>query len=121
MVRNRCTSRAQCPLHSSGASTQSLVIRSKSGTIRSVESTHARLERFAALTASLTLEEWATDTDCVGWDVRKVPLHTLGSAEAQASPLVFLHQLRRGIPLSKDIDSHHWVDGLTELQILERS
>lgn len=51
----------------------------------------AELERFAALTASLIPEEWATATDCVGWDVRKMVLHVLGSADAQASPLVFLH------------------------------
>jgi uncharacterized protein (TIGR03083 family) len=81
----------------------------------------AEFERFAALTASLTPQEWATDTDCAGWDVRKMVLHVLGSADAQASPLVFLHQLRRGLPLNKQIDSHHWVDGLNELQIRERS
>jgi len=57
----------------------------------------AEFERLAALTASLSPEEWATETDCVGWDVRKMVLHVLGSAEAQASPAVFLHQLRRGI------------------------
>ena len=81
----------------------------------------AEFERFAALTASLGPEEWATDTDCVGWDVRTMVLHVLGSADSQASPLVFLHQLRRGLPLNKEIDSHHWVDGLNELQIRERS
>src|SRR4051794_4598006 len=78
-------------------------------------------ERFAALVASLTTEQWATDTDCVGWDVRKMVLHVLGSAESQASPLAFLHQLRRGLPLRKEIDAHHWVDGVNELQIRERS
>ena len=78
-------------------------------------------EKFADLVASLTPEEWATDTDCVGWDVRKMVLHVLGSADAQASPLVFLHQLRRGLPLNKEIDSRHWVDGVNELQIRERS
>ena len=81
----------------------------------------AEFERFAALTTSLTPKEWATDTDCVGWDVRKMVLHVLGSADAQTSPLVFLHQLRHGLPLNKEIDSHHWVDGLNELQIRERS
>jgi uncharacterized protein (TIGR03083 family) len=81
----------------------------------------AEFERFIALARSLTPEEWATDTDCVGWDVRTMSLHVLGSAEAQASPLVFLHQLRRGLPLNKEIDAHHWVDGLNELQIRERS
>jgi uncharacterized protein (TIGR03083 family) len=81
----------------------------------------AEFEKFARLVASLTPEEWATETDCTGWDVRKMVLHVLGSADAQASPLVFLHQLRRGLPLNKEIDSHHWVDGLNELQIRERS
>jgi uncharacterized protein (TIGR03083 family) len=81
----------------------------------------AEFEKFAALAASLSPEERTTDTDCVGWDVRKMVLHVLGSADAQASPLVFLHQLRRGLPLNKQIDSHHWVDGLNELQIRERA
>lgn len=78
-------------------------------------------ERFATLAAALAPQEWATETDCVGWDVRAMVLHVLGSADAQASPLVFLHQLRRGLPLNRKIDSHHWVDGLNELQIRERS
>ena len=47
-------------------------------------------------------------------------LHLLGSAEAQASVGEFVHQLRRGMPLNKVIDSHHWVDGMNELQIRER-
>jgi uncharacterized protein (TIGR03083 family) len=81
----------------------------------------AEFDKFAALAASLRPEEWEADTDCVGWDVRKIVLHVLGSADAQASPLVFLHQLRHGLPLNKQIDSHHWVDGLNELQIRERA
>src|ERR1700722_5458665 len=77
--------------------------------------------RFADLVATLTPEEWATPTDCTGWDVRKMVLHVLGSGEGQASVREFLHQLRRGMPLNKEIDSHHWVDGLNELQIRERN
>ena len=77
--------------------------------------------RFADLTASLTPEEWARPTDCTEWDVRKVALHVLGSGDAQASFPTFVHQLRRGVPLNKEIDSHHWVDGMNELQIRERS
>ena len=76
--------------------------------------------RFAALVASLTPDEWTQPTDCTAWDVRKVALHVLGSADAQASFPQFLHQLRRGMPLNKEIDSHHWVDGMNELQIRER-
>jgi uncharacterized protein (TIGR03083 family) len=77
--------------------------------------------RFAALMRSLSPDEWARPTDCTAWDVRKMALHVLGSADAQASFPQFLHQLRRGMPLNKQIDSHHWVDGLNELQIRERS
>src|SRR5271155_4881365 len=77
-------------------------------------------QRFAELAAALTPQEWAMPTDCTAWDVRKIALHVLGSADAQASVGEFAHQLRRGLPLNKQIDSHHWVDGLNELQVRER-
>jgi uncharacterized protein (TIGR03083 family) len=77
--------------------------------------------RFADLVASLSDDEWSRPTDCTGWDVRAMALHVLGSTEAQALVREFVHQLRRGMPLNKEIDSHHWVDGLNELQIRERS
>jgi uncharacterized protein (TIGR03083 family) len=77
--------------------------------------------RVAELVASLSANDWVRPTDCTAWDVRHVALHVLGSAEAQASFPTFLHQLRRGVPLNKEIDSHHWVDGMNELQIRERS
>jgi uncharacterized protein (TIGR03083 family) len=76
--------------------------------------------RFADLVASLTPNDWTRPTDCTAWDVRKVALHVLGSGDAQASFPTFVHQLRRGVPLNKEIDSHHWVDGMNELQIRER-
>jgi uncharacterized protein (TIGR03083 family) len=76
--------------------------------------------RFGDTAASLAPDEWAMPTDCTGWDVRKMALHVLGSGDAQASVREFVHQLRRGRPLNKAIDSHHWVDGLNELQIRER-
>ena len=77
--------------------------------------------RFADLTASLSADEWTRPTECTAWDVHKLVLHVLGSGDAQASFPQFLHQLRRGMPLNKEIDSHHWVDGMNELQIRERS
>jgi len=76
--------------------------------------------RFADLVATLTPDEWTRPTDCTEWDVRKLVMHVLGSGDAQASFPTFLHQLRRGVPLNKEIDSHHWVDGMNELQIRER-
>jgi uncharacterized protein (TIGR03083 family) len=75
---------------------------------------------FADTVASLNSDEWAMPTECTDWDVRKLALHVLGSAEAQASVRQFGHQLRRGLPLNKEIDAHHWVDGLNALQIRER-
>jgi uncharacterized protein (TIGR03083 family) len=77
--------------------------------------------RFADLVAALSDDEWVRPTDCTGWDVRAIALHVLGSANAQASVGQFLHQLRKGLPLNKEIDSHHWVDGMNELQIRERA
>jgi uncharacterized protein (TIGR03083 family) len=76
--------------------------------------------RFANTVASLSSDDWAMPTDCTGWDVRTIVLHVLGSADAQASPRELIHQLRRGIPLNRQIDAHHWVDGINELQIRER-
>src|ERR1700736_1294914 len=77
--------------------------------------------RFADLMTSLSADQWRLPTDCTAWDVRQVVLHVLGSGDAQASFPQFVHQLRRGVPLNKEIDSHHWVDGMNELQIRERS
>ena len=77
-------------------------------------------QRFAELTGALTPDEWAMPTDCTAWDVRRIGLHVLGSAEAQASVGEFAHQLRRGLPLNKQIGSHHWVDGMNEQQIRDR-
>jgi hypothetical protein len=47
-------------------------------------------------------------------------MHVLGSGYAQASVRQFERQLRKGLPLNKQIDSHHWVDGMNEFQIRER-
>jgi uncharacterized protein (TIGR03083 family) len=77
--------------------------------------------RFADLMGSLAADEWERPTDCTEWDVRKVALHVLGSADSQASLRELVHQILRGAPLNRQIDSHHWVDGVNELQIRERS
>lgn len=77
-------------------------------------------DRVADLLRSLGTDAWARPTDCHRWDVRDIALHLLGTVEAQASPRESLHQLRRGLPLNREIDSHHWVDGMNELQLRER-
>ena len=66
-------------------------------------------------------EEWSRPTDCQRWDVRALALHLLGAAEAQASPREMAHQFRRGLRLNGEIGSRHWVDGINELQLRERS
>jgi uncharacterized protein (TIGR03083 family) len=76
--------------------------------------------RFTAAAASLTPDEWTMQTDCTAWNVRQMVLHVLGSGYAQASFRQFVRQLRKGLPLNKQIDSHHWVDGMNEFQIRER-
>ena len=53
-------------------------------------------QRFADLAAALTSDEWTLPTDCTAWDVRKIALHVLGSADAQASVAEVAHQMRRG-------------------------
>jgi len=94
--------------------------------IRRIDRPEARViadeefRRFAALCAALTRDEWAMPTDCTAWNVRDVALHVLGAADAQASVKEFLRQFARGIPLNRQIESHHWVDGINELQIRER-
>ena len=78
--------------------------------------------RYAVLCASLTTDEWGAPTDCTLWDVRKMSLHVLGAADAQASVKEFMHQFTKGTRLAKEIeDSHHFVDGVNELQIRERA
>jgi uncharacterized protein (TIGR03083 family) len=102
------------------------VIAQRVGDIVRIQRPEARVlaeeefRRYASACASLTEAEWAMPTDCTGWTVRDLSLHVLGSAEAQASVTEFLHQFVRGLPVNRQIDSHHWVDGINELQIRER-
>jgi len=78
--------------------------------------------RYADLCASLTPDEWAAPTDCTLWDVRQMSLHVLGAADAQASAKEFLRQFTKGLRLNKELEeSHHFVDGINELQIRERA
>ena len=77
----------------------------------------AEFDRFADLTASLTPRRVGHRHRLRRLGRPRDGSHVLGSADAQVSPLVFAHQLRHGLPLNKEIDAHHWVDGLNELQI----
>lgn len=70
--------------------------------------------------AGLDEGRWVLPTDCAGWDVRALVVHLIGSAEAQASPIEFVRQVRAGRPLTAQIGGTHWVDGLNEAQLRAR-
>lgn len=83
--------------------------------------TNVEFARLLSVVRDLDPKEWTRPTDCVGWDVRAVMLHMLGSAEANASLRETAHQIRNGKRLFKEIGGDHWVDGINELQIRERA
>ena len=58
--------------------------------------TNVEFARLLSVVRDLDVEEWTRPTDCVGWDVRAVMLHMLGSAEANASLRETAHQIRNG-------------------------
>jgi uncharacterized protein (TIGR03083 family) len=53
------------------------------------------LDRTLSLLRSLNDTEWATVTDCPGWDIRAMYQHVLGACEAGAAMRENIHQLRR--------------------------
>ena len=61
--------------------------------------------------AGLEDGDWTRPTDCTAWDIRSLVVHLIASAQAQASPVEFLRQLRAGRPLTAQIGGSHWVDG----------
>ena len=77
--------------------------------------------RFAELTASLTEEEWAMPTDCtrLGCPQDGPSCARLGR---RPRPRCTSSRTKCGGECRsiKQIESHHWVDGMNELQIRER-
>lgn len=71
--------------------------------------------------AGLEDGDWTRPTDCTAWDIRSLVVHLIASAQAQASPVEFLRQLRAGRPLTAQIGGSHWVDGLNEAQLRARA
>jgi uncharacterized protein (TIGR03083 family) len=59
-------------------------------------------EKMLSLLRDLSDEEWATETDCVGWSVHDVAAHLLGWAEAIVSPPKFVRQFVAARPLAKE-------------------
>lgn len=76
--------------------------------------------RFVTLLRQLDAADWSSPTDCTRWDVRQLALHVLAATHANASPRELVHQFRAGLPLNRQIESHHWVDGINEIQVRER-
>ena len=77
--------------------------------------------RLLAQLRGLADEQWRAPTDCTGWTVRDVVVHLVASAQAQASPVEFLRQVRAGRRLTAETGGAHWVDGLNEAQLRART
>ena len=86
-----------------------------------MELTATENQRLLTQLRGLSAQDWGAATDCTGWSVRDVVVHLIASAQAQASPLEFLRQVRAGRPLTAEIGGQHWVDGLNEAQLRART
>jgi uncharacterized protein (TIGR03083 family) len=73
-------------------------------------------DRAIALLDGLAPQDWATPTDCPGWDVRAMATHMLGMAEMSASMVENLRQVR-----AARSRGGVFVDELTALQVEERA
>jgi hypothetical protein len=71
-------------------------------------------QRLLSLLRALDVDHWPRPTDSAGWDVRAVVVHLVVAAEAQASSLEFLRQVRAGHALTGEIGRRRWVDGMNE-------
>jgi uncharacterized protein (TIGR03083 family) len=76
--------------------------------------------RFVELLRSLRPEDWATPTECAGWDVRAMAAHLLGMVEMAASIREQLRQ-SRAARARQNRDGGLLIDALTGLQVDERA
>ena len=72
-------------------------------------------QRFLDLLRALRPGDWATPTDCPGWDVRAMAAHALGMVELAAS----VREQRRQMKLARGRGGA-FIDALTGLQVDER-
>lgn len=79
----------------------------------------SELQRALELLRGLDAEQWATQTDCPDWDVRRMWLHVLGACEAGASMRENMHQMRLGRKRRKDLGVS-LEEGLSGVQVAER-
>lgn len=76
-------------------------------------------DRFAALLACLSGDDWVQPTDCTRWTVREIALHQLSVAECWASLREFLSMYLRGLPITLRMRGLP-VDGANEIGIADR-
>jgi len=79
----------------------------------------AELDRAVALLGTLDADQWATQTNCPDWDVRRMWLHVLGACEAGASMRENMHQMRVARRRRKDLGVSLEA-GLSGVQVTER-
>jgi uncharacterized protein (TIGR03083 family) len=77
------------------------------------------LARTVALLESLSNDEWAAQTECPAWDVRRMYLHVLGACEAAASMKEQVHQMRAAKRHQK-AEGGPLEAGLSAVQVRER-
>lgn len=77
------------------------------------------LERTVALLESLSPDEWAAQTECPAWDVRRMYLHVLGACEGAASMKEQMHQMRAARAHQK-AEGGPLEAGLSAVQVRER-
>jgi len=73
-------------------------------------------QRFADTLRSLGPGDWATPTECPGWDVRAIAAHALGMVEMAAS----IRETNRQLKLARSRGGV-FIDALTALQVDERA
>lgn len=77
------------------------------------------LQRALAMLRTLDADQWATQTNCPDWDVRRMWLHVLGACDAGASMRENMHQMRlarkRRRRLGVSLEA-----GLSGVQVAER-
>lgn len=77
------------------------------------------LERTLTMLGTLDEADWATQTECPDWDVRRMYLHVLGACQAGASMRENIHQMRAGKRYQKT-DGGPLEAGLSAVQVAER-
>jgi len=79
----------------------------------------AELDRALTLLKTLDADQWAKQTNCPDWDVRRMWLHVLGACEAGASMRENMHQMRVARQRRKGLDVSLEA-GLSGVQVAER-